>query len=76
MRRALERRIARPGAFAQAFHRRDELVEAGLAFGFRRLDQHGAMDHQREIDRHRVIALVDQPLARSSVESLRQSHHR
>ena len=40
----------------------DNPFEAGLGFGFGRLDQHRAVDDQREIHGHRVEALVDQRL--------------
>src|SRR5690606_461825 len=57
-----ESRIARLGPGNERTHHLDELVEALLALGFRRLDQHGAVDDQREIHGHRVEALVDQRL--------------
>src|SRR5689334_15227873 len=43
-------------------HGGDELVETGLRFRLRRLDQHGAVHHQREVHGHGVVALVDHGL--------------
>src|SRR5690606_22894660 len=59
---SLQRWIAVLGACGDGTQRADELVKRGLALGFCRLDQHGAVDDEREIDRHRVEAFVDQPL--------------
>lgn len=42
--------------------RGDELVEHRLALRLGRLDQHRAVHDEREVHRHRVIALVDQRL--------------
>jgi hypothetical protein len=41
---------------------RDEKIERGFRFLFGRLDQHRAMRHEREINRHRVKAFVDHRL--------------
>src|SRR3546814_4411568 len=57
-----ERRVAVLRAQCDAAQRADELVEHRLRLGLGRLDEHRAVDDEREIDRHRVIALVDQPL--------------
>src|SRR3546814_9411194 len=65
MRRGLEAFIARLGARGDAAQRADELIERRLRFGLGRLDQHRAVDDEREIHRHRMIALVYQRLGRS-----------
>src|SRR3546814_4821891 len=62
MRRGLEAFIARLGARGDAAQRADELIERRLRFGLGRLDQHRAVDDEREIHRHRMIALVYQRL--------------
>ena len=52
-------------AFARAAHRpqrADELIQRRLRLGLGRLDQHRAMHDQREVHRHWMEALVDQPL--------------
>ena len=54
--------VARLGPLRDRAQRADELVERRLALGLGRLDQHRAVDDEREIHRHRVEALVDQPL--------------
>ncbi len=63
-RRAGEALALAPLSRASARSRRVMMNRSRLAFGFRfrRLDQHRAMHDQREIDRHRVIALVDHRL--------------
>src|SRR5690606_25357776 len=43
-------------------HRFDEGVEIRTAYRFRRLDQHRALDNEREVDRHRVKSVIDQAL--------------
>ena len=55
-------RVAALRRHRQIAQRGDELVERGLALRLGRLDQHRAVHHQREIHRHRVIALVDHRL--------------
>src|SRR5258708_27645247 len=58
----LEALVTGLGAFRYRAHRHDELVEARLRLGFRRLDQHRAVHDQREIHGHRMEALGDQRL--------------
>src|SRR5271166_708252 len=66
--RRIDRRRLEPLALARnrsdrkIAQRHDEQVEARLRFGFRRLDQHRPVHDEREIDGHRVIALVDHRL--------------
>jgi hypothetical protein len=72
-RRGLEALVARLGALGDRAQRGDELVERRLGFGLGRLDQHRAVDDQREIHGHRVEALVDQRLGESIVLSPRRS---
>src|SRR3546814_6869232 len=67
-----ERRVAVLRAQCDAAQRADELVEHRLRLGLGRLDEHRAVDDEREIDRHRVIALVDQPLG--DVERRSEEH--
>ena len=43
-------------------HGGDEQIERGFRFRFGGLDQHGAVRHEGEIHRHRMIALVDHRL--------------
>src|SRR3546814_4290326 len=54
MRRGLERGVAILRAQGDAAQRTDELVEHRLALRLGRLDEHRAMDHEREKDRHRM----------------------
>src|SRR5713101_2853491 len=56
------RLLAALGGHGEIAQGGDEQVERGLALGFGRLDQHGAVHNQREIHRHRMIALVDHRL--------------
>jgi uncharacterized protein (DUF2236 family) len=50
MRRGLDRRVAALSAFRYRTEGTDELVRAPPCFGLGRLDQHRAVDDQREID--------------------------
>ena len=62
LRRLVQARIARLGPLGDRAQRHDELVERRFALALGRLDQHRAVDDEREVHRHRVEALVDQRL--------------
>ena len=56
----LLRRLA--GLLGDLVHHRDEAVHRLLALVLRRLDHQGLVEEQREVDRRRVVAVVEQAL--------------
>ena len=62
VRRGFERGVARLCPCHDRPHCANELIERRFALGLGGFDQDGPVDDKREVDRHWVVAFINQPL--------------